>query len=104
MCKDRPAKPGDIYLGKARTFATMIGDALSLEHFRSLVTSGSIIPDDGCVGSVFVDGEDQVELAITGWSSNWGHPITNAMTKWVKLDDLVKLFPGKSIHIEWCNK
>lgn len=103
-CIDRPEKPSDFYLGAPKTFATIAGDAIELEHFKSLVASGALMHDDGSVDSILVAGEDQVQLALYGWSFGGLSPISRALTKVVKLDDLDKMFPGKTIHIEWCNK
>ena len=45
-CTGRPVSPKAAYLGKVKTYSDI--DVLySLEHFRSLVASGSIMTDDG---------------------------------------------------------
>jgi len=82
----------------------MIGDAIPLDRFLALVDSGSIMHDDGCTGSIFVNDVDQVRLYIRGWGLEPIHPVQQALMKSVELEGIKDMFPGKQIFIEWCNK
>jgi hypothetical protein len=100
-CGDRPEKPSLHFLGIPKTFDKILGVVYSLEHFKTLEVSGSIMQDDGHVAAIFIDGVDRTDLCISGWSIP---PQDFRFAKYISLDDLTTKFPDKTIQLEWCNK
>lgn len=75
----------------------IIGDMFSLAKFMNNVECGAIIDDDGCIGSIFVNGSP-TNINVVGWSSGWG----NASEYKMKLEELKSI--NGNVEIEWCNK
>lgn len=101
-CSGRPETPTRWFNGKPKTFSDIIGPAISLDHFLSLVASGRIATDDGNVGAIFIDGIGNPDIWI---SPNWSFaPNDFRMCKAISLDELAKKFPGKTIQLEWLTK
>ena len=101
-CGGRPETPALYYNRKPKTYDTVMGPVYSLEHFRSLVVSGAIMDDDdGTVGAIFIDSVDRPDLYLRGWSFYPNYP---SLSKEVTLDNIDKIFPGKTIQVEWLTK
>jgi hypothetical protein len=83
--------------GKRFRYSDYTGDVLSLLDFIGMVMEESIIPSDGIIGDVIVDGHE-TNIVIPDW---WGLGIRDNDVK-LKLFQL-DLIDG-DVEIGWCNK
>lgn len=72
-----------------------VGDVMTLDEFLGYNRCHAILPYDGCIGAVIVDGY-KTNIKVKGWAMYGDYDIT------MELNDL-KNINGK-VEIEWCNR
>jgi hypothetical protein len=101
QCQKRPATPREYFLPKPETKAEAGGDIMSLKEFNASVKSGGITPDDGCVGSIFIDDIQHPEILLQGWDTP---RLESPFLKKYSQAELQKAYAKHKIEVEWCNK
>ena len=80
-----------------------LGDIFTLWEFLDQVWRGNLIPSDGCIGSIIIDGYD-TDLFDREWMTDWGRN-----GNFVTLKELTEYvfehgYRTMDVRIRWCNK
>jgi hypothetical protein len=88
---------------KTTDYNDPIGDIYSLWEFLDMASSGSIMPSDGCIGCIMIDGYD-TDLFNPIWMIDWvGNK--NIITMKDLCDYAFETgILYANVQIRWCNK
>ena len=78
-----------------------IGDVMSLWEFLDYYWKRDIVPGDGCIGEIIIDGSI-TDLYIPDWMTDWGGNHNTTSLK--ELCDFSFANERNTVEIRWCNK